>query len=319
MRFAKLVYSSVLVLILCSISSVHSIGCPITGTNNGTTLNFEQIFLGRCFYFIHVLHATDCDIQAMNISCTELYNQFAAAVLDKDPCDIKMEDFNRFLDLAEHPIGVNLTMFWSGTYTPAHEFSKNRNYWSLEDTLSGYLLNELVACSSAGSASFSSTCQDSCVRTDNPFWNAASSNFASKARGYVISVLNGTRTSGAVYNQSTFFRFELPQMSSENVKQLKVLLVHNPGMKKYETCGMPKTLNILKEKLVEKNIEYMCEDNPVDIAYFLCFQDPTSKECHTIKHLLNSARPNRVSKFMIFTFSIFYLWDFVGLKKFIFK
>lgn len=102
-------------------------------------------------------------------------------------------------------------------------------------------------------------------------------------------MLNGTRTQGAISNTSTFFRHELPQLYSFNVKRIKVVLLHQPGVDKYETCEKPKTLTVLKAELEKKGIEYVCEDNPDEVLLLMCFQNPSSKECQRIQSLINSS------------------------------
>lgn len=288
LKYSTLIFQFCLLCVLWDES--WEIGGPrcAPSTLNGTTPDFEQIILGRCYYFVNVLHKKDCSVRDAKINCTELMNEFNRAILGKEPCEVEISDFDRFLELANHSIGANSTLFWSGAYTTAHDLTRVSSYWTLEDTLSGYLLNELVFCSQNATYSYADMCPDTCVTRNNPYWNAASRDFAQKARGYVLLVLNGTRTTGAIYNTSTFFRYELPALTSENVQQVKVLLVHNPDMAKYETCQQPKTLQLLESSLREKNIEYACEDNPDEIVFILCTHSPMSKECQSVKNFIES-------------------------------
>ena len=158
----------------------------------------------------------------------------------------------------------------------------------MEDTLAGFLLNNLRFCSSLGKQDFDySLCPVNCGIRNVTFWYAASADFARKASGYINIVLNGTRTNGAVSNTSTFFLYELPNLNSTKVKSLKVLLLHAPDQVKYETCKNPKTLVDLQKALTDKNILYQCEDNPKSIQAFMCFQDSTTKECQSVNYALN--------------------------------
>ena len=187
-----------------------------------------------------------------------------------------------------------------------------RAYWSLEDTFTGYLLNELNFCSSQSLNNFAfDSCPRSCVTSSNPFWNAASSNFAKRAFGEVIVVMNGTRSFGALSNTSTFYNYELKELSFPQVRQLKVYLVHVPGQTKYETCNEPKTLSTLKELAESKQINYLCEDNPENIIFSMCFMDASSNECQAVKAALtpkNSIAINQLSKFLIILTSILYFF-----------
>jgi hypothetical protein len=117
-----------------------------------------------------------------------------------------------------------------------------------------------------------------------------------KASGNLIVVLNGTRIIGALSNQSTFFRYELPFLNSSKIHAVKAVILHRPGYEKYETCREPKTLKILENILNEKNIHYECEDNPFNILGLFCFEDSFSKECQSVKYLSSSVVKNDIKK-----------------------
>jgi len=161
---------------------------------------------------------------------------------------------------------------------------KSGTFVSLEDTFSGYLLNELTFCSTNKSGNNFSldSCPQDCVTKNSAFWNAASIDFAKKARGHVYVMLNGTRKYGALLNTSTFFKHELPYLNSASINKLTVFLLHTSGQEKHETCEQPKTLNTLAKILFEKNITYVCEDNLDYMTFLLCFYNPQSSECQRI-------------------------------------
>lgn len=70
----------------------------------GSSPYFKEIFIGRCYYFVSILHRENCDIASLNANCTLIYEKFAAAVLNNDPCNINIEDFDEFFKLVYHPI-----------------------------------------------------------------------------------------------------------------------------------------------------------------------------------------------------------------------
>ena len=258
--------------------------------HNGTTRNIEEIFKGRCHYFLQLQKNSNCAIiQVKRYDCDAIWKAFKSAVTHKSPCGIKIDDFKEFFKLVNHSIPVNSSVFWSGTYTSYHDLVKVKNFMSLEDTFGGYLLNEVTFCSSSSTADFVyKTCPAECVLFDSAFWNAASIDFAKKASGHVKLVLNGTRNTGAVLNSSTFFRYELPYLDVEKVNKLTVFLLHSPGQKRFETCKKPKTLAYLETALEEKQIAYECEDNPENILFLMCFYNIKAKECQALKYLINS-------------------------------
>ena len=89
--------------------------------SNGTTKNLEGIFRGRCNYFINVQQAFNCDIDPSKYDCDAIWDSFQSIITTKAPCDIKIQDLDNFLKLVNHTIARNTSVFWSGTYTPAHE------------------------------------------------------------------------------------------------------------------------------------------------------------------------------------------------------
>lgn len=157
----------------------------------------------------------------------------------------------------------------------------------MEDTLIGYILNELIFCSAHNESFFRNFCQSECVTRNNPFWNAASINFARKTSGHALVILNGTRNIGAFSNSSTFYKYELPELRSGYVQALNVLLVITPGQEIYETCSKPKTLTKLKEILDKKNILYLCEENSFNVLLIICYQNSFSRECKAIQYAIN--------------------------------
>ena len=177
----------------------------------------------------------------------------------------------------------------------------------MEDVLSGFLFDRTVFCSSENLDQFNNnSCPYECIFANNVFWNAASLNFAKKASGFVTVVLNGTRSFGAVSNQSTFVKYELPAFDSRSINLVNVFLLHQPGAVKYETCSNPKTLVYLMNELNKKNITYKCVEDPKNIIGFFCFQNAFSKECKSIKFLFNKTCKNKSNIYLI-TFFMFLL------------
>jgi hypothetical protein len=112
------------------------------------------------------------------------------------------------------------------------------------------------------------------------FWSSASENFARKATGSVLLVLNGTRGDGAVVNTSTFYLHELQQFKSDKIKRLEVMLLHRPNQPKYETCANGKSIKALQAIIEARNISFVCTDDPVQLLFYMCFEDFPSPECN---------------------------------------
>lgn len=159
--------------------------------------------------------------------------------------------------------------------------------------MSGFLLDELAFCSSSGNNDFSNYCEIECVSSNNPFWNAISINYAKKATGQVLIILNGSRTDGAVSNRSTFYRYELQNFNFTQIKQVKVLLLYSHGTPKYETCNSPKTLDLIKNFVESKKSTFICEEDNFYVNHVYCSQNPSATECKQYFTVLNKS--NKIS------------------------
>jgi len=118
MKCLKLLISSILMFDLFQ-TAIQMGPCP--SDYKGSTPEIESIFIGRCSYFVNILHKDDCDIQNANINCKAMWSEFSQAVLNKDPCNVSISSFDKLFELSSHPIRPNTTLFWSGTNNLAHE------------------------------------------------------------------------------------------------------------------------------------------------------------------------------------------------------
>ncbi len=107
----------------------RSISC--SNLYNGTTRNIEEIFKGRCFEFTNTIHKEDCDIVSKNYNCNNIWIEFSNIIIGRNPCDIQIDEFKNYLEDTDHFIAQNKSLFWSGTYTPAHESNSKFIYSTL--------------------------------------------------------------------------------------------------------------------------------------------------------------------------------------------
>ena len=89
---------------------------------NATTNQLKQIILGRCYYFLNIAQINNCFINVSKYDCNLIWNEFENVVVGKDPCSLRMNDFDRLIEMTDHVIGENTTLFWSGTYL---KYNKN--------------------------------------------------------------------------------------------------------------------------------------------------------------------------------------------------
>ena len=89
--------------------------------------------------------------------------------------------------------------------------------------------------------------------------------------------------------------------------------MQSPGVKPVETCLNGKTLKDLEANLKKRNITYSCEDNPKTVLFYMCYLDPFSKECQSVKISLNKSE-NFASNKILVLLTIFI--SFINFKLF---
>lgn len=89
--------------------------------SNGSTHNLREIVIGRCNEFFNVANAKECSLSRSQFNCENIWKTFSQAIIGKEPCSIKQTDFDSFLSEVDHPVPVNKTLFWSGTYALASD------------------------------------------------------------------------------------------------------------------------------------------------------------------------------------------------------
>ncbi|KAJ7410569.1 ADP-ribosyl cyclase/cyclic ADP-ribose hydrolase 2 [Willisornis vidua] len=150
----------------------------------GTTQNLESIVIGRCYDYIRIVnpavgHESDhieanrlvavwkqninfdrCHIlskliQLSEKNCSEIWEAFKSAFINKDPCSILPEDYELFINLSLHAIPANKSLFWENNQLLVNTFAdRGRRYMSLADTLFGFFADFLNWCGQANSPDY---------------------------------------------------------------------------------------------------------------------------------------------------------------------
>ena len=89
-----------------------------TDVLSGTSLGIKEIFIGRCFYFINIVQKKNCEFHSKKYNCTEIWDLFYSISVKNSK---NISDYNPFLDLVDHIIPENKSLFWSGVKTEARE------------------------------------------------------------------------------------------------------------------------------------------------------------------------------------------------------
>ncbi|XP_025080003.1 ADP-ribosyl cyclase/cyclic ADP-ribose hydrolase-like [Pomacea canaliculata] len=258
--------------------------CP----SSGATADLRSMLIGRCLEFSTFVNpAAVCDVTPSRPNCSAMADLFISAFAFQDVCNISVSRYDKFLEATSYPLPPDKSLFWGGVNAFVHQYSEaGARMVTLEDTLTGYMINLLSFCSApdepdgiAGpdtkcpGLNDSATCPSSALIS---FWTAASLNFASRARGTISIMLNASRV--AFRQDSILSRYELPNIMANNVTEANILLVHAPGDEITETCQGPSIANLTR-RLAAKNITATCRENPREILWLLCSDNPTVKEC----------------------------------------
>lgn len=219
-----------------------------------STANFSQILGARCFSY-----SRDSQVTVGPKNCDKIIDAFLGAFLSKDPCGITEDDYEPLIKLTRQSIPCNKVLLWSKTKEAAHKFTQQRpDLFTLEDTLLGYLANDLMWCGFPNSDELNyASCPDStdCMgNAQSVFWDVASKTFARGACGVVNVLLNGS-ISAPFDNSSTFGRVELYSLP---VKELQVWLLDDKEGTSSVSCKNESIKN-LEEVAGKRNMTVTCQ------------------------------------------------------------
>ncbi|XP_072514685.1 ADP-ribosyl cyclase/cyclic ADP-ribose hydrolase 1-like [Salminus brasiliensis] len=232
------------------------LGLTLEGAaNSGEKL--RKIVVGRCETYLK----QHSNLSRVN-NCETIWETFQQAYVGKDPCDVPPEAYDPLIKSVTQHVACSKMLFWSKTKTMVHAFTVNREcLLTLEDTLLGFLFDELTWCSKTGSKeTFTTDCPAWGDCENNParsFWIKASANFATVSCGNVSAMLNGSLES-PFSSTSVFGSVEVKNLDPDKVDSLTVFLVTRET--DTTTCASS-SFQSLKSAL-DPNIAYNCKEVP---------------------------------------------------------
>lgn len=252
----------------------------------------RDIVIGRCLDYQTTLHPeTFCTEGFKN--CTELWEKISVAFVKKPECTVTADVYTDYIEAANHPI-VGKQLFYSGLYGLAHRYSvSGTRYTTVEDTLIGYLIDRIKFCAGNASQDVKEQCErynpDTCPYTARgSFWEAASINFARNAVGHVYVLLNATREP-IVKSTSYFTKYEVTNLDNQTVTRLSAILINDSPSSKRDPCNSDESLQMLKEQIETKNIAFDCHENPSDLVYLYCMDNPRAELCKSLNSVSGSS------------------------------
>ncbi|XP_023579681.1 ADP-ribosyl cyclase/cyclic ADP-ribose hydrolase 1 [Octodon degus] len=214
--------------------------------------------------------------------CPKILDTFKNAFIAKNACDITKEDYEPLLHLADQTVPCNKTLFWSKSKELAHQFTRVQSgLFTLEDTLLGYLGDDLTWCGDARSAELNhQSCPHWHECPSNPvsvFWNVISQKFAESACGVAQVMLNGS-LSEPFSKYSTFGSVEVYNLDPRKVHTVQAWVMHDVGETSSNSCSSV-SINELKLIVSKRNMTFTCQNNYRPARLVQCVKHPEHSSC----------------------------------------
>ncbi|KAJ8377158.1 hypothetical protein SKAU_G00077380 [Synaphobranchus kaupii] len=227
-KYRRVLVLGVCVLILIAVVGVClgiAFGHRSSGPKNDRFAgNFKTVIISKCKAYLGLNEE-----QSSENTCEKVWDAFSGAYVGRDPCDVPMEAYDSLIHAVNPKAACNRMLFWSQTKDIVHQFTEAKKcLLTLEDTLLGFIMDNLTWCSKNGSKeTFSTGCPGWSECEKNPvrsFWNRVSAAFAESACGEVTVMLNGSVDTPFRAN-SIFASIEVKKFSSPKMRALNVILV----------------------------------------------------------------------------------------------
>uniref|UniRef100_A0A8C2XAQ9 ADP-ribosyl cyclase/cyclic ADP-ribose hydrolase n=1 Tax=Cyclopterus lumpus TaxID=8103 RepID=A0A8C2XAQ9_CYCLU len=165
--------------------------CPVQPrAQPGTTSNIKHIVVGRCYDYITLVNP------GLRLDCEDIWRLFEESVVRQSSFNTSL-DYHQMFSAIPQTWPRDMGLFWSKTRTLMHSYTAvERHFWTLEDTLVGYMFNGLVWCGQEDDSGFNfRSCPTWAEVKHHPvysLWRRASQNFAEMAHGNITVLLNGS-------------------------------------------------------------------------------------------------------------------------------
>ncbi|XP_041131912.1 ADP-ribosyl cyclase/cyclic ADP-ribose hydrolase 1-like isoform X2 [Polyodon spathula] len=266
----------ILVVLVLIVSMYVELGDNTSITTKGTTMNLKTTIIERCRDYIRTVS------QMSSNNCDAIWEAFQNSFLGKDPCNVKVEDYDLFITTVQQDIPCNKSLFWSKTSQIAHDLTKaTKCLMTLEDTLLGYMMDGLKWCGQQHSKELNYTscpewneCEFNPVRS---FWRRASAHFAELACGNVVVMLNGSIDT-PFSKQSIFGSVEIKRFDSEKIDYISIRVIDS--LQDRVSCNSI-SLEDMGKILKNASLNFDCKD--IDKSEVVqCITDPIPHSCDCV-------------------------------------
>ncbi|XP_061569549.1 ADP-ribosyl cyclase/cyclic ADP-ribose hydrolase 1 [Cololabis saira] len=249
----------------------------------GTTPYIKHIVVGRCYAYTTIVNPS------LRYDCEEIWREFEEAVIHRSSCNVTVDHYYQLFNAMPESWPCDRFLFWSKTRTLMHSYAAIfRHFWTLEDTLVGYMFNDLVWCGQdedSGSVFFVcplwSACRNHPVYS---LWRKASQNFAEMACGNITVLLNGSIIN-AFNRNSMFGSVELDGLNPQRVDHVNIKVVTNLEGPRIESCHQGSIADLI-QILQSRGFRWTCSDHDETLMMLQCIQDPKQRSCQTCANRL---------------------------------
>ncbi|XP_048122746.1 ADP-ribosyl cyclase/cyclic ADP-ribose hydrolase 1-like isoform X2 [Alosa alosa] len=228
--------------------------------------------------------------------CEGIWREFEEAVVRRTPCSVRVKDYQRMFRATPQTLPCDKLLFWSKTHDLVHSYSAvTRRFWTLEDTLVGYMFNDLIWCGKEEKdRGFNfSACPEWSDCVNHPvysLWKQASQNFAEAACGNITVILNGS-IKDAFNRKSMFGGVELDSLNPRMVNHVNIKVVTNLEGPLIESCTEGSIVDLIKI-LQTRGFRWTCTDYDLTLMILQCMKNPKQYSCLTCADsLLNRKKP----------------------------
>uniref|UniRef100_A0AAX7SDK7 ADP-ribosyl cyclase/cyclic ADP-ribose hydrolase n=1 Tax=Astatotilapia calliptera TaxID=8154 RepID=A0AAX7SDK7_ASTCA len=235
----------------------------------GTTPNIKHIVVGRCYTYTTLVNPS------LRYDCEEIWRQFEEAVISHSSCNVTVEDYFHMFNAMPQIWPCDNFLFWSKTRTLMHSYAAVfRHFWTLEDTLVGYMFNDLIWCGQEEDSGFDfSSCPEWSACRSHPvysLWRQASQNFAEMACGNITILLNGSIVN-AFNRKSMFGSVELDSLDPQRVNYVNIKVVTSLDGPHIESCSQGSIVDLI-QILRSRGFHWTCTDNDQGLDSPVCLR-----------------------------------------------
>ncbi|XP_024859650.1 ADP-ribosyl cyclase/cyclic ADP-ribose hydrolase 1-like [Kryptolebias marmoratus] len=246
------------------------------GGQLGTTPNIKPIVIGRCFTYTTLVNPS------IRYDCEDIWRHFEEAVVHQSSCNVTEEHYYEMFNAMPQIWPCDRFLFWSKTRTLMHSFAAVfRHFWTLEDTLVGYMFNDLIWCGQEEDSDFDfNSCPEWSTCGTHPvfsLWKQASQNFAEMACGNITVLLNGS-IANAFSRKSMFGSVELDGLNPQRVNYVNIKVMTNLQGPHVESCREGSIVDLI-QILQSRGFRWTCTDSDPTLRILQCIQDLTQPDC----------------------------------------